>query len=83
MAYGHLTGNMLAEVEGFPDAMRLIDLIVDTIRFENSPTRIQLDCFLHHPLQFRLHMYTNRCFLFTIVETASMANKQMKACSFK
>lgn len=32
MAYGHLTGEMLAEVEGFPDAMRLIDLIVDTIR---------------------------------------------------
>eukprot|EP00047_Mylnosiga_fluctuans_P017396 m.61060 g.61060 ORF g.61060 m.61060 type:complete len:1686 (-) comp7058_c0_seq3:111-5168(-) len=32
MAYGHLTGDMLAEVEGFPDAMRLVDLIVDTIR---------------------------------------------------
>jgi brefeldin A-inhibited guanine nucleotide-exchange protein len=39
MAYGHLTGGMLAEVEGFPDAMRLIDLIVDTIRFVCSSFR--------------------------------------------
>eukprot|EP00054_Salpingoeca_dolichothecata_P019245 m.119519 g.119519 ORF g.119519 m.119519 type:complete len:1767 (+) comp23182_c0_seq1:115-5415(+) len=31
MAYGHINGNMLAEVEGFPDAMRLVDLIVDTV----------------------------------------------------
>ena len=34
MAYGHMNGNMLTEVEGFPDAMRLIDLIVDTIWYE-------------------------------------------------
>ena len=31
MAYGHIHGNMLAEVEGFPDAMRLVDLIVETV----------------------------------------------------
>jgi brefeldin A-inhibited guanine nucleotide-exchange protein len=31
MAYGHVSGNMLAEVEGFPDAMRLVDLIVDIV----------------------------------------------------
>ena len=31
MAYGHLTGNMLTEVDGFPDAARLVDLIVDTV----------------------------------------------------
>jgi hypothetical protein len=31
MAYGHIHGNMLAEVEGFPDAMHLVDLIVETV----------------------------------------------------
>lgn len=31
MAYGHIHGNMLAEVEGFPDAMRLVDLMVETV----------------------------------------------------
>lgn len=31
MAHGHLKGTLMAEVENFPDPMRLIDLIVDTI----------------------------------------------------
>jgi len=31
MAYGHLTGRMLSAVDGFPDAIRLVDLIVDTV----------------------------------------------------
>ncbi|EDQ86494.1 uncharacterized protein MONBRDRAFT_33770 [Monosiga brevicollis MX1] len=31
MAYGHINSHMMAEVEGFPDAMRLVDLVVETI----------------------------------------------------
>ena len=75
MAYGHLTGNMLTEVEGFPDAARLVDLIVDTVWFVAVPAWYYISSnFLSNfsPLLILL-----------IPVAASLAMQRMKACSSK
>ena len=63
MAYGHLTGELLAEVDGMPDATRLIDLIVDTIRYVRERAQMRAlfssgNTHAHHPSSWNSYVST-------------------------